>query len=164
MLVVAARESDRDDFTGKQAMNIINQKRRDPAHGILTRPDGPDEAIETAMTKHLTQVVLKPGWGSMVYFISTAIKRSEGATRMSLHPVLRDNRMDFAQGMGLTCAVLNSTVKKGSNERFSIIQQWKDNQPDDLLYWSSYKSLVLVGRENSTKESLSSVSFSSLKL
>ena len=111
MLVVAARESDRGDFMGKQAMNITNQKRRDPAHGILTRPDGPDaafqegpdEAIETAMTKRLTQAVLKPRWGSMVYFISTAIKRSEGATRMSLHPVLRDNRMDFAQGMGLTC-------------------------------------------------------------
>lgn len=65
MLVVAARESDRDDFTGKQAMNIINQKRRDPAHGILTRPDGPDaafregpdEAIETAMTKRLMRPV-----------------------------------------------------------------------------------------------------------
>ena len=83
---------------------------------------------------------------------------------MSLHPVLRDKRMDFAQGMGLTCATLNSAVKKGSNERFSIIQQWKDDQPDVLLYWSSYKSLVLVGRENSTKESLSSVSFSSLRL
>ena len=126
-------------------MKITNQKLYNQAHRILTRIYGPDatfregqyEAIEAAMTKHRTLVVQKTGWGkSLVYFISTAINRSQGhGTTLVISPllVLMDNQMDFAQDMGLKCAALNSTVKKGSNERFSIIQQWKDDQLDVLF-------------------------------
>lgn len=126
-------------------MEITNQAIFDQAHRILTQVYGPNasfrdgqyEAIEATMTKHRTLVVQKTGWGkSLVYFISTAMNRAQkhGAT-LVISPllVLMDNQMEFAQNMGLNCAVLNSTVKKGSNERASIIGQWQSDMLDVLF-------------------------------
>ena len=126
-------------------MKITNQAVYNQAHSILTRVYGPDaafregqyEAIEATMTKHRTLVVQKTGWGkSLVYFISTAMNRAQKhGTTLVISPllVLMDNQMEFAQGMGLKCAVLNSTVKKGSDERLSVIQQWQNDEIDVLF-------------------------------
>ena len=126
-------------------MDISNRTIYDQASRILANIYGPDavfregqyEAIEATMTRHRTLVVQKTGWGkSLVYFISTAMNRSQGhGATLVVSPllVLMDNQMEFAQGIGLNCAALNSTVKKGSNERISIIQQWQDDLIDVLF-------------------------------
>ena len=126
-------------------MTITDQAIYEKAHKILASIYGPNaqfregqyEAIEATMTKHRTLVVQKTGWGkSLVYFISTAMNRAKGrGTTLVISPllVLMDNQMEFARGMGLNCAALNSTVMKGSYERAAIIQQLENGKIDVLF-------------------------------
>ena len=126
-------------------MTINDTAVYDHAHRILTRIYGADatfregqyEAIEAAMTRHRTLVVQKTGWGkSLVYFISTAMNRAKKhGTTLVISPllVLMDNQKEFAQNMGLKCAIINSTIKKGSDERFSIIRQLQHDETDVLF-------------------------------
>lgn len=99
--------------------------------------DGQYEAIEATLTKRRTLVVQKTGWGkSLVYFISTVINRSKSyGTTLVISPllVLMDNQMEFARNMNLTCAALNSNVKKGSSERLTITSELQENKIDMLF-------------------------------
>ena len=78
--------------------------------------DGQYEAIETALTQHRTLVVQRTGWGkSLVYFMCTKLLRRRGkGITLVVSPllVLMQNQMEAAQGLGLTCAQLNSRTKK----------------------------------------------------
>ena len=126
-------------------MTINYQSIYAEAKALLNQIYGPDstfrdgqyEAIEATMTKRHTLVVQKTGLGkSLIYFISTKLNRNHGrGTTLVISPllVLMDNQMDFARQMGLQCAALNSTVKKDSEERKQIIQQFTSNQLDMLF-------------------------------
>ncbi len=126
-------------------MEITDQAVFDEASRILAQTygsgasfrEGQYEAIEATMTRHRTLVVQKTGWGkSLVYFISTRMNRARGrGMTMVISPllVLMDNQMEFASRMGIRCTALNSTVKKGSDERRDLLEGIRKDRIDMLF-------------------------------
>ena len=123
-------------------MEIQNRAIYRQAYRILVSLYGPDaafrpgqyEAIEATMIHRRTLVVQRTGWGkSLVYFIATKLMREEsGGMTLVVSPLLAlmQNQLEAAQKMGLSCDVLNSTVK---DRRQDILQSMVNNQLDLVL-------------------------------
>ena len=88
--------------------------------------DGQYEAIEATMTRKRTLVVQRTGWGkSLVYFICTKLLREENrGVTMVVSPllVLMKNQLEAADRLGLTCEILNSTVKERREEILTALE------------------------------------------
>lgn len=88
--------------------------------------DGQYEAIEATMTRKRTLVVQRTGWGkSLVYFICTKLLREENrGVTMVVSPllVLMKNQLEAADRLGLTCEILNSTVKERREEILAALE------------------------------------------
>jgi len=88
--------------------------------------DGQYEAIEATMTQKRTLVVQRTGWGkSLVYFICTKLmRRQRRGVTLVVSPllVLMENQLEAARKLGLSCDVLNSTVRDRRGEIISAIE------------------------------------------
>ena len=102
----------RDSLLYRQASEILHQVYGPEA---AFRP-GQYEAIEAVATRHRTLVVQRTGWGkSLVYFICTTLFRRQGrGITMVVSPllVIMDNQAEMARSLGISCDVLNSSVKE----------------------------------------------------
>ena len=100
-----------DSLLYRQAMDILHQVYGPNAD---FRP-GQYEAIEAVATRQRTLVVQRTGWGkSLVYFICTTLFRRQGrGITMVVSPLLAlmDNQAEMARSLGISCDVLNSSVK-----------------------------------------------------
>lgn len=89
--------------------------------------DGQYEAIEATLTRKRTLVVQRTGWGkSLVYFICTKLLREENrGVTMVVSPllVLMKNQLEAADKLGLTCEILNSTVKERREEILAALER-----------------------------------------
>ena len=89
--------------------------------------DGQYEAIEATLTQKRTLVVQRTGWGkSLVYFICTKLLREENrGVTMVVSPllVLMKNQLEAADKLGLTCEILNSTVKERREEILAALER-----------------------------------------
>ena len=101
--------------------------------GAAFRP-GQFEAIEAVMTRRRTLVVQRTGWGkSLIYFIATRLfRQQEKGMTLVVSPllVLMDNQAEMAKELGLSCEVLNSSVR---DRREEILQSLCDGKTDLLF-------------------------------
>ena len=101
--------------------------------GAAFRP-GQYEAIEATVTHRRTLVVQRTGWGkSLVYFISTKLRRERGrGLTLVISPLLAlmQNQVEAAEKIGLSCDVLNSTVK---DRKADILQSMAESKLDLVL-------------------------------
>ncbi len=96
--------------------------------------DGQDVAIETLLKGGRLLVIQATGWGkSMVYFVSTKLRRAKGAgPTLLISPLLAlmRNQQEAAERLGLKAAFINSANKPEWEAIFSAI---KENRLDVLI-------------------------------